>query len=437
MTTTARGLSWQEQIDYAGRAKTTKRDRHELEFGANACSSQRWTRMQGQRYRANEPDSEVDGKRTRTDRARARSLDSSWPLVSSHFATANMPAKPVDAMAFLRPYKRDGKPSNGASTAPRAPSTPQKRPRPPQPPKDDDDDLAKPRPKGTYREYKLVSTSLDNWKYDVFKFDSRKPVDLGAWAQPLKLNRKHAAAREGEDTVSKGPITPMLGLDGKPVIGPDGSMVMMQDGRPVRPKKEEDDEDEAPKPATPAAKKRKPFQKKTRQIHTIPEEQRQLQRDERYPWLLEDKAGQETWVGRIENADKATMYGLFLTSTSTEFYFIPAHRWYKMQKRPNHKTASMEEVEAEVTYICAMPRVAGLTTVAVRAPAKEPHTRVLAQAPTAVAAGRRRGRGAGPPHQPRPHPPPALARALVRRAEHGRGRAPAEDGRQGRPEPLW
>ncbi|KZV97232.1 Rap30/74 interaction domain-containing protein [Exidia glandulosa HHB12029] len=146
----------------------------------------------------------------------------------------------------------------------------------------------------------------------------------------------------------------MLGLDGKPVIGPDGNFVMMQDGRPVKReevKKEEDDVEEgssSAKPKEPAPKKRKPFQKKTRQIHTIPEEQRQLQREERYPWVLEDQSGQETWVGRIENAEKSSMYGLFLTSTSTEFYFIPAHRWYKMQKRPNTKTATMEEVEAEV-----------------------------------------------------------------------------------------
>ncbi|EJD32975.1 hypothetical protein AURDEDRAFT_111714, partial [Auricularia subglabra TFB-10046 SS5] len=153
--------------------------------------------------------------------------------------------------------------------------------------------------------------------------------------------------REGDEVVSKGPITPMLGLDGKPVIGPDGEMVYMQDGRPIpKAKKEEDGEDEVPKPKEPT-KKRKPFQKKTRQIFTIPEEQRQLQREERYPWVLEDNSGQETWIGRIENADKASFHGLFLTGTGSDFYFVPAHRWYKMQKRPNFKTATMEEVEAQ------------------------------------------------------------------------------------------
>ena len=128
---------------------------------------------------------------------------------------------------------------------------------------------------------------------------------------------------------------------------------MIQDGRPIKreevKKEDPDGAEDKPKEAGPAPKKRKPFQKKTRQIHTIPEEQRQLQREERYPWVLEDQAGQETWVGRIENAEKSATHGLFLTATSTEFYFIPAHRWYKMQKRPNFKTASMEEVEAEVS----------------------------------------------------------------------------------------
>ncbi|EJD33739.1 hypothetical protein AURDEDRAFT_177181 [Auricularia subglabra TFB-10046 SS5] len=63
--------------------------------------------------------------------------------------------------------------------------------------------------------------------------------------------------------------------------------------------------------------------------------------------VARDTSSQEIWIGRIENADQASFHGLFLTGTGPDFYFVSAHRWYKMQRWPNFKNATMDQVEAQ------------------------------------------------------------------------------------------
>ncbi|KAH7102903.1 Rap30/74 interaction domain-containing protein [Auriculariales sp. MPI-PUGE-AT-0066] len=215
--------------------------------------------------------------------------------------------------------------------------------------------MRRPPPTGAYHDYALLSSgSTSGFVFDIMKFDARKPVPFESWQHPVKLNRKHPPARETGSTPKAGKITPMLGQDGNVVISRiTGEIVMQQDGRPIIPKKEEEDapaEDGAEtKPKVKDPKKRKPFQKKTKQIHTIPDEQRQLQREERHPWLLEDGSGNEVWTGRLDGAEKGQMHGMFVMyPNDNNFYFLPAHRWYKFQKRASFtRFNDHEEVEAE------------------------------------------------------------------------------------------
>jgi transcription initiation factor TFIIF subunit alpha len=206
---------------------------------------------------------------------------------------------------------------------------------------------------GTYTDFKIISCDINSAKFNGFKFDIRKPVKLSEMAKPIKLNRKDPLRREDDtDEVANVPLTPMLGLDGKPVIGADGQMVMVgPDGRPAA-------QHARPKPTpTPDSKdtkgKRKPFQKKTKQIFTIPEDIRQRRREERYPWMLEDASGKEVWVGQLDDVTKSETHGFLMTMDddgqgNSHFIFAPSHRWYKMARRPNYRTLGLEEAEEEV-----------------------------------------------------------------------------------------
>lgn len=248
--------------------------------------------------------------------------------------------------------KQNTKPDPQRSPPKAGTSTPQPMHRRPPPPKkkDEDEDELK-LPEGPYQEFRLLSSVLNGWKYDVMKFDSRKPIDISRWHQPVKLNRKDLRRDEPATTAAPVAVGPMLGPDGKPVIGADGKMVMVDaEGRPIQastngagPSKDKDkDKGKA------GAKKR--FQRKTRQVFPVPEEVRQLRKEERYPWVMEDSSPShnELWVGQMEEASKSETYGFFMPAANDVFKFVPAHRWYKFQKKLKHDlptdTANVESM---------------------------------------------------------------------------------------------
>jgi transcription initiation factor TFIIF subunit alpha len=223
--------------------------------------------------------------------------------------------------------------------------SPRRKP-PPQLKKEDEDEDLK-LPDGPYQEFRLLSSVLNGWKYDVMKFDSRRPVDIFRWTQPIKLNRKDMRRDEGPSNVAPEAVGPMLGTDGKPVIGSDGKIVMVDaEGRPIQESGATGSSKERGKPG--AAKKR--FQRKTRQVFFVPEEVRQLRREERYPWVMEDSspAQNEAWVGQMEDASKSDNHAFFMPAANDVFKFVPAHRWYKFQKRLKHDlptdTANVESL---------------------------------------------------------------------------------------------
>ena len=81
----------------------------------------------------------------------------------------------------------------------------------------------------------------------------------------------------------------------------------------------------------------------------VAEEIRQLRKEERYPWVLEDASGSEIWVGAMEEVVKAETQAFFMPASNNTFKFVPAHRWYKFQKKPNHYIPSLEEAESLVS----------------------------------------------------------------------------------------
>lgn len=200
-----------------------------------------------------------------------------------------------------------------------------------------------------------MSSALNGWKYDVMKFESRKPVDIMTWSMPVKLNRKEPRRDDtsGPSTVVPQAVGPMLGPDGKPVIGADGKMVMVDaEGKPIRQTSTYTiPSEDGAKDSKPKEKGKKRFQKKTRQVFLVPEATRQLRREERFPWVIEDAHGQEVWVGRMEDAAKSETLGMFMPAANDVFKFVSAHRWYKFQKKPNYRVPTLEEAESLVRCV--------------------------------------------------------------------------------------
>jgi len=228
--------------------------------------------------------------------------------------------------------------SQGASSQPTNGQTPRRRP-PPKKVETEEEELKL--PEGPYQEYKLLSSALNGWRYDVMKFESRRPVDIFQWKQPIKLNRKDIRKDGPATNTAPEAVGPMLGPDGKPVIGADGKMVMVDaDGRPIQASStngsaNNKDKDKGGKGAANAKKR---FQRKTRQVFFVPDEVRQLRREERYPWVMEDSnpTNGEYWTGQMEDASKSETHAFFMPAANESFKFVPAHRWYKFQRRIEH-----------------------------------------------------------------------------------------------------
>ena len=272
---------------------------------------------------------------------------------------------PAGTSALFHPKKRpiftskDYKPppitqnASGTSTPSSSQSPPKPRPRVARP-KADDTNTDK--PEGPFMEYKLVSSKLNGWRYDVMKFDSRKPVDITTWAAPVKLNRKdvrRGAGGEPDGPAAPVAVGPMLGPDGKPVIGMDGRMVMVDaEGKPIRPGEQQANgaADGKGKDKEKASAAKKKFQKKTKQVFLVPDHIRQLRKEERYPWVIEDAAGQEAWQASMEEVSKAETQAMFMPCASDVFKFVPAHRWYKFQKKPHYHVPNLEEAENLVYF---------------------------------------------------------------------------------------
>ncbi|KAF7332211.1 Transcription initiation factor [Mycena kentingensis (nom. inval.)] len=258
-------------------------------------------------------------------------------------------------------FHKKTKPANPSPPKKAAPSRP--RPKPAQRPAEEDDELKL--PDGPFQEFKLLSSALNGWKYDVMKFDSRKPTDLTTWHGPIKLNRKEL--RRDDPAGAQVAVGPMLGLDGKPVVGHDGKIVMVDaEGKPIQPTATAaQDKDGASGngkgkgPAGAAANGKKKFQKKTRQVYVVPEEVRQLRREERYPWVMEDATGNETWTAQLEDVSKSATHAFFMPAANDVFKFVPAHRWYKFQKKMNHENLPKDTLSMESAYSNSQKRDPG------------------------------------------------------------------------------
>ena len=266
-----------------------------------------------------------------------------------------MAPRPSPSLLFhpKKPAKQEVQQASPPTKAP----VPNSRPKPTKLKEDDDEEVKL--PEGPYQEFRLLSSALNGWKYDVMKFDSRRPVDIFRWSRPIKLNRKDLRRDEASNDIPEA-VAPMLGPDGKPVIGSDGRTVMVDsEGRPIQSATNGGGGSSQDKGGK--AKDKKRFTKKTRQVYFVPDEVRQLRREERYPWVMEDSSPSqnEVWIGQMEDASKSETHAFFMPAANDVFKFVPAHRWYKFQKRLKHDlptdSATMESLVFKIPCnICGL-----------------------------------------------------------------------------------
>lgn len=169
-------------------------------------------------------------------------------------------------------------------------------------------------------------------------------------------------------------LVPLKGPDGQPVIGPDGQPIMVtpavaqqaKGGRmPFVPGMLPDGK--AKKNASGKGGKsggggggggkagdgkggegRKRGGKKTRQVFMIPEATRQLKKEERYPWLWEDKEAKEIWEGRRIEKNKVKLQLLQVCKDGT-FRWYPARKQYMFTKLPTWRIPNAEEADERVS----------------------------------------------------------------------------------------
>jgi len=145
----------------------------------------------------------------------------------------------------------------------------------------------------------------------------------------------------------------MLGQDGKPVIGPDGKIVMLNaDG--TRVKREEEIKAAKKKGKEDPNAKKKAFMKKTRQVHMIPDEVRAFRKEHRKDWLLEDNGGglaaSQSWSGKYSDVNDKHIWAFFapVPGNDKEFRFIPVHRFYNFTRNNNVNAERVESQHARM-----------------------------------------------------------------------------------------
>ena len=266
----------------------------------------------------------------------------SRPVLPKKESPATNTPSPGSSQSLPNSQSAPGTPKkpSPATASPARPPPPRRAPAP----KTEDDSGPK-LPEGPYSEYRLMSSKLNGWKYDVMKFESRKKVELNDWTKPVKLNRKDTRRNDPSAQPAQQAVGHMVGSDGKLVLGQDGKVVMVDaQGRPIRQENGEAKEEKGKD-----KDKKKRFQKKTRQVFLVPEATRQLRREEKYPWVIEDAEQKEVWLAQMEEVSKSQTHAMFMPAANDVFKFVPAHRWYRFQKKQAHQVIkNLDEVESIV-----------------------------------------------------------------------------------------
>ncbi|GJJ74418.1 transcription initiation factor TFIIF subunit alpha [Entomortierella parvispora] len=210
--------------------------------------------------------------------------------------------------------------------------------------------IPQPQP-GTYKDYKLVSTSRDVLHH-VMRFHGSKDVNPTKFNAPVKLNRKrnentgyyrgynyynnnnnpragfnNQANKDNQAANAAGGADGAAGAAGeeKKPTGADTTLIAPYGGG-VR-------------------NKQMLFKKRTRQIYLANEDERKKKEIESAPWVVEDYDHQNSFTGQLEGGQHAN-YVLFVFAADG-FKVVPADKWYKFSSKLQYATLTAEEAEEQ------------------------------------------------------------------------------------------
>ena len=219
---------------------------------------------------------------------------------------------------------------------------------------------------GSYDEFILVSAPRDDWKHSIMTFkpaNKDAKVDIKAFEEPIKLNRKNPTGiiYAPNDADQNAPSKPMLGADGQAVYH-NGQIVMMnaegQTAISITKAKNaavQKGKGKANEPAGGPSKKKIINKPKLKQTFKAADSVRQLRKEEYFPWVLEDEANNQEWVGTMDATNEKVDHALFsVDSSKGVFEFVPVHRFYNfLPKRQVVARMRAEEAHEMVgRYAC-------------------------------------------------------------------------------------
>ncbi|GAA5808222.1 hypothetical protein MFLAVUS_001607 [Mucor flavus] len=217
----------------------------------------------------------------------------------------------------------------------------------------------KPQEKLTFDEFQLTSTSTRAQNH-LMDFKSYKKVDLYKFTLPVRLHREgsdfiphrqyihnlneqNTAAAAKTAVIVAGTATSNDSTNNKNVedidnkISPDGLQVTPQPQ--YGPKTGADTSLIAPLGGA-ARNKHMSFKKRTNRIY-LPKDTRELEEQERRPWILEDCDSHNNFNGTLEGGQRSDY--MFFVKSGNGFKVVPLDRWYKFRPKRNFKPLASEQ----------------------------------------------------------------------------------------------
>ncbi|KAJ1847352.1 transcription factor IIF subunit tfg1 [Coemansia sp. RSA 2708] len=169
--------------------------------------------------------------------------------------------------------------------------------------------------------------------HNVMRFQTPKPVDLTAFAPPVKMRRrnreyfrlKNKQRNEERQRQQEQEQEPAGAAESE---RPKADMSLIADVGGAR------------------RNKRNLFKKRTKQVYFADEQKRRLDIEEARPWVLEDADEREVWTGELEGG-QTSAYVLFVLAEDG-FRVVPVDRWYKFAPKLKYRTMTLDEAEEEL-----------------------------------------------------------------------------------------
>lgn len=174
--------------------------------------------------------------------------------------------------------------------------------------------------------------SANGTRYNVMRFQTSKSQDpMSSMTRPIKFARRDLHEIPHVDAVAL----------------PETATLPPSTVAPAKP-------EYSVAPHAGQTLQRKQFRKRTHEVFQQDEQVRQLRQEEKFPWIIEDSEGQQTFQGSLEGGQGGSY--VFLTLTTDGFDVTPLSKFYRFGQRQKYQTMSLDEAEEKMKKHKSLPR---------------------------------------------------------------------------------